>query len=76
LLNESDVLNTASVLSMEATLISLATTLSLSKIIYKQLILAAIYYINPLVTIPDLYLVPAPHLASTTYGDKVITNVL
>jgi len=61
---------------MEATLISLATTLSLSKRIYKQLILAAVHHTNPLVTVPNLYLVPALYLVSTTYKNKVITNVL
>ena len=76
LLNKSNVLNTASILSAEVTFISLATALSLSKRIYKRLILAAVYYTNPLVTVPNLYLVLAPHLASTTYGDKVITNIL
>jgi len=44
--------------------------------IYKQLILATIYRINPLVTILNLYLVSALYLVSTTYKDKVITNVL
>jgi len=75
-LNKSDALNTAFVLSAEVTLISLVTAPSLSKIIYKRLVLAAVYYINPLVTIPNLYLVPTPYLVSTTYKDEVITNVL
>jgi len=66
----------ASVLSAEATLISPATTLSLSKRIYERLILAAVYHTNPLVTVPDLYLVLALYLVSTTYKDKVTTNVL
>jgi len=66
----------ASILSAEVILISPATAPSLSKRIYKQLILAAVYYTNSLVTILNLYLVPAPYLASTTYRDKVITNVL
>jgi len=61
---------------MEVTLISLATTPSLSKRIYKRLILAAVHYTNPLVTVPNLYLVLAPYLISTTYRDKVITNIL
>ena len=57
-------------------LISLATTPSLSERIYKQLIPVAIYYTDPLVTVPNLYLVPALYLVSTTYKDEVITNVL
>jgi len=61
---------------VEVTLISLATAPSLSKRIYKQLILAAVYHTNPLVTVPNLYLVLAPYLVSTTYRDKVITDVL
>jgi len=44
--------------------------------IYKQLILTTIYCIDPLVTIPSLYLAPALYLVSTTYKDKVITNIL
>jgi len=65
-----------SILSIEAMLISLATALSLSKKIYKRPILVAVYHTNPLVTAPNLYLVLAPHLISTTYKDKVITNIL
>jgi len=45
-------------------------------IIYKRLIPATIYRINSLVTIPNLYLVLAPYLVSTTYKNKVITNIL
>jgi len=75
-LNKSDVLNTASILSAEVMLISLATAPSLSKRIYKQLILVAVYYTDPLVTIPNLYLIPALYLVSTTYKDEVTTNVL
>jgi len=76
LLNKSDILNTASILSVEVTLISLATTPSLSKGIYKRPILVAVYHTNPLVTTPNLYLVPALYLVSTTYKDKVTTNIL
>jgi len=61
---------------MEATLISLATTLSPSKRIYKWLILVTVYYTNPLLTVPNLYLALALYLVSTTYKDKVITNIL
>ena len=61
---------------MEVTLISLATAPSLSKRIYKRLILVAVYHTDPLVTVPNLYLVLAPHLVSTTYRDEVTTNVL
>jgi len=66
----------ASILSAEVTLISLATALSLFKRIYKRPILVAVYYTNSLVTTPNLYLVPALYLISTTYKDKVTTNVL
>jgi len=64
------------VLSVEVTLISLATTLSLFKRIYKRPILVAAHYTNPLVTVPNLYPALAPRLISTTYKNKVITNVL
>ena len=43
---------------------------------YKLLILIAAYRINLLVTVPNLYLVPALYLVNTTYKDKVITNIL
>ena len=43
---------------------------------YERLILVAVYRINPLVTVPDLYLVPAPHLVSTTYEDEATTDML
>jgi len=45
-------------------------------IIYKRLILTAIYRINLLVTISNLYLVLALCLVSTIYKDKALTNVL
>jgi len=61
---------------VEVILISLATTPSLFKRIYKWLILVAVYHTNPLVTAPDLYLVLALYLVSTTYKDKVTINVL
>ena len=44
--------------------------------IYKWLILAAVYYINFLVTVSNFYLFPALYLVSTTYKDKAITNIL
>ena len=44
--------------------------------IYKRPTLTAVYYINFPVTIPDFYLIPVPHLVSTTYKDKAITNTL
>ena len=37
--------------------------------------LVTVYYINPPVTVPDLYLALAPYLVSTTYKDKAITDV-
>jgi len=43
---------------------------------YKRPTLAAIYRINSLVTVPNLHLVPAPHLISTTYKDEATTNIL
>ena len=44
--------------------------------IYKRLTLIAIYYINFLVTVPNLYLIPVLYPVNTTYKDKVITNIL
>jgi len=38
--------------------------------------LAAVYYTNLLATNPNLYLALTLYLISTTYKDKVITNVL
>ena len=40
--------------------------------IYKQLILTAVYYINLLVTISNFYLVPALYLVNTIYEDKAL----
>jgi hypothetical protein len=45
-------------------------------IIYKQLILTAVYRINLPVTVPNLYLVLALYLVSTIYKDKAPTNIL
>ena len=57
LLNKNNTLNIAFALSIEITLISLTTAPSLYlNIIYKRLILTAIYYIDFLVTIFDFYL--------------------
>ena len=62
---------------MEATPTSLTTAPPLYlNIIYKQLILTAVYHTNLLVTVPNLYLVLALYLVNTTYKDKAITNVL
>ena len=62
---------------MEVTFIFLTTALSLClNIIYKWLILTAVYCINLLVTVFNLYLIPVLHLVSTTYEDKAITNIL
>ena len=64
-------------LSVEIIFIFLTTTLSLyPNIIYKRLTLTTIYYINFLVTIPNLHLIPVPHLISTIYEDEAITNIL
>ena len=76
MLNKSNALNIASILSIEVTPISLATALSLFKRIYKRPVLVAVYHTNLLVIVPNLYLVLALYLVSTTYKDKVITNIL
>jgi hypothetical protein len=44
--------------------------------IYEQPILTAVHRIDLPVTAPDLHLVPAPHLVSTTHEDEVTTDVL
>ena len=62
---------------MEVTSIFLTTALSLYlNIIYKRLILIAVYYINLLVTIPNLYLILVLYPVNTTYKDKAIINIL
>ena len=62
---------------MEVTPIFLTTAPSLClNIIYKWLILTAIYYINLPVTVSDFYLTLVPYLISITYEDKAITNIL
>ena len=64
-------------LNIEVTSTFLTTALSLCpNIIYKWLMLTAIYYINLLVTIFNLYLIPVLYPVSTTYKDKAITNTL
>ena len=58
---------------MEVAFIFLVTAPSLYlNIIYKQLILTAVYYINFLVLIPDFYLIPAPYLVNTIYKDEAL----
>ena len=77
LLNKNDISNIAFILSVEVIPIFLTIALSLYlNIIYKRLILIAIYCINFLVTVPDLYLIPALYLVSTTYEDEAIINIL
>ena len=62
---------------MEVTFIFLTTALSLCpNIIYKRLILIAIYRINFPVTVFNFYLIPVPLPVSTTYKDEAITNIL
>ena len=56
-------------------LLTTAPSLCLN-IIYKWPTLAAIYYINLLVTTPNLYLVLTPYLISTIYKGKAPTNIL
>jgi hypothetical protein len=77
LLNKNNILNIAFTLSVEITFTSLTTAPSLyPNIIYEWLILIAIYYINLLVTIFDLYLTPVLYPVSTTYEDEAIINIL
>ena len=45
-------------------------------IIYKQLILIAVYYTDFPVTVPDFYSIPAVYLVSTVYKDKALINIL
>ena len=62
---------------MKVTFIFLIITLSLyPNIIYKWLILTAIYCINLLVTVFNFYLIPVLCPVSTTYKDEAITNIL
>ena len=44
--------------------------------IYKQLILIAVYYINLPVTISNFYLILVLYSVNTTYEDEAITNIL
>ena len=58
---------------MEVTPTSLTIALSLYlNIIYKWLILIAVYYINLVVTTPNFYLVLALYLANTIYKDEAL----
>ena len=76
-LNKNDALNIAFTLSVKVTFTSLTTAPSLClNMIYKRLILIAVYCIDFLVTVFDFYLIPVPHLVSTTYEDEAITNIL
>ena len=62
---------------MKVTFTSLTTASFLClNTIYKRLILAAVYYINLLVTIPDLYPILALYLVSTTYKGETTINTL
>ena len=64
-------------LSVEVTPTFLTTTPSLyPNMIYKRLILIAIYYINLPVTVLNFYLIPVPLPVNTTYEDEAITNIL
>ena len=77
LLNKNNILNITFALNIEVTPIFLITAPFLYlNIIYKWLILTAIYYINFPVTIPNFYLIPVLYLISTTYKDEAITNIL
>ena len=64
-------------LSIKVTFTFLITALFLyPNIIYKRLILIAIYYINLLVTVSNFYLIIVLYPVSTTYKDKAIINIL
>ena len=64
-------------LSVEVTSTSLTIAPSLClNIIYKRLILIAVYCINFLVTVFNFYLILVLYLVSTTYKDKAIINIL
>ena len=75
-LNGNNALSQASALNIEVASTSLTTAPPPSKKIYKQSTLAAVYHTNLLATAPNLYLVLALYLVSTTYKNKVTTNVL
>ena len=77
LLNENDILNIAFVLSVEvtSTFLIIAPSLCLN-IIYERPMLTAIYCIDFLVTVFNLYLTPVLYPVSTTYENKAITNIL
>ena len=77
LLNKNNALNIAFALSVEATPIFLTTAPSLyPNMIYEWLILTAIYCINFLVTVSNLYLILVLYPASTIYKDEAITDSL
>ena len=64
-------------LSVEVIFIFLIIALSLyPNIIYKRLILTAIYCINFPITIFNFYLIPVPLLVSTTYEDEATIDIL
>ena len=75
-LNRNDVLSQAFTLNIEVASTSLTAAPPPFKKIYKQLILAAVYRTNLLATNPNLYLALTLYLVSTTYKDKVITDIL
>ena len=67
----------AFVLSVEVIFIFLTTAPFLYlNMIYKQLILIAVYCINLLVTVSDFHLIPVLHPVSTTYEDEATINIL
>ena len=77
LLNKNNALSQAFALNIEVAFTFLTTALSLyPNTIYKRLTLAAVYRTNLLVTVFNLYPIPAPHLVSTTYEGEAITNIL
>ena len=67
----------AFILSIKVTFIFLTTAPSpYPNMIYKWLILTAVYRINLLVTVFNLYLILVLFPVSTTYKDEAITNIL
>ena len=67
----------AFVLSVKVTSTSLTTTPSpCLNMIYERLTLTAVHYIDLLVTVSDLYLIPVSYLVNTTYEDKATIDIL
>ena len=77
LLNKNNASNIAFTLSVEVTPTFPTTAPSLClNMIYKRPTLTAIYCIDLLVTVPNLYLILVSLPVNTTYKDEAITNIL